>query len=91
VTQEDTSRARGIRTVKLERAGRIRTEAVGAEDASRGRGAASIMDCTITLAATVRRRRKDPNATSAVSVEALRPNALNNQKPRALSIRELVE
>jgi hypothetical protein len=45
---------------------------------------------TITLAATVRRRRWDPNASNAVSEDTLRPNALDNRKPRALSIRESV-
>jgi hypothetical protein len=90
VTQEDTSRARGTRIVRSERANRKRAEAVGAEEASGGRGTASVADCPVTLAATVRRRRWDSNASSAVSVDTLRPNALNNRKPRALSMRESV-
>jgi hypothetical protein len=43
-----------------------------------------------TRLTTVRRRRRDPNATSAVSVNTLRPNALNNRELRALSMREVL-
>jgi len=83
VTQEDTSRVWGTRTVKLERA-------VRAENASRGRETASAADCPITSVKTARKKHKDQNATNAVSMDMLRLNALNNRKPRALSMRELL-
>jgi hypothetical protein len=69
--------------VKLERA-------VRAKDANSGRGTASAEDCPITSVKTARKEHKDQNAANAVSVDTLRPNALNNQKPRALSMRELL-
>jgi len=90
VAQEGISRDRGTRTVKLERAGRRRAEAVWAEDASRERGTASAVDCPITSIRTARKEHKDQNTTNSVSMDTLRPNALNNRKPRALSMRELL-
>jgi hypothetical protein len=83
VTQEGTRRGWGNRTMKLKRA-------VRAEEVSRRRGITSVADYPITLAATVRRKRKDQNATSAVSVDTLRRNALNNREPWALSMRRLL-